>query len=122
TGRFAGTSYCIGRVPAARKPFGANFGPDGWLRHPLRLSATSSLDRRAERRSDPLERAAERVVTGRRRWMRRRRDESGVALVEFALVLPFVVIIALGTIDLGRAYQLQNRLKNAAREGAAFAQ
>ena len=52
----------------------------------------------------------------------RKRDESGVALVEFALVLPFVAILALGTIDLGRAYQLQNRLKNAAREGAAYAQ
>lgn len=51
-----------------------------------------------------------------------KRNESGVALVEFALVLPFVAILALGTIDLGRAYQLQNRLKNAAREGAAFAQ
>lgn len=51
-----------------------------------------------------------------------KRDESGVSLVEFALVLPFVAIIALGTIDLGRAYQLQNRLKNSAREGAAYAQ
>jgi Flp pilus assembly protein TadG len=51
-----------------------------------------------------------------------KRGEKGTALVEFALALPFVAIIALGTLDLGRAYQLQNRLKNAAREGAAYVQ
>lgn len=45
-----------------------------------------------------------------------------MALVEFALLLPFLAILVFGTIDLGRAYQLNNRLKNAAREGAAYAQ
>ena len=51
-----------------------------------------------------------------------RRDQRGVALVEFALVLPLLAMIVLGTIDLGRVYALQNRLKSAAQEGAAYAQ
>jgi Flp pilus assembly protein TadG len=59
---------------------------------------------------------------GRTRRRLRKRDQAGVALVEFALILPFVAMVALGTIDLGRVYQLENRLKNAAREGAAYAQ
>jgi Flp pilus assembly protein TadG len=45
-----------------------------------------------------------------------------VALVEFALVLPFLAMIVFGTIDIGRVFTLQNRLKNAAQEGAAYAQ
>jgi Flp pilus assembly protein TadG len=53
---------------------------------------------------------------------RTRRDERGVALVEFALALPLLVLICLGTIDFGRAYATWNSVKNAAREGAAFAQ
>ena len=56
--------------------------------------------------------------------MRRRRNfgERGTSLVEFALVLPLVAVVSFGIVDTGRAYQLQNRLKNAAREGASFAQ
>jgi Flp pilus assembly protein TadG len=53
---------------------------------------------------------------------RRRGDQRGAALVEFALVMPLLAMIVLGTIDLGRVYTLQNRLKNAAQEGAAYAQ
>lgn len=60
------------------------------------------------------------MLTARRD--RLRRDERGVALVEFALVLPLLVLICLGTIDFGRAYATWNSVKNAAREGAAFAQ
>jgi hypothetical protein len=53
---------------------------------------------------------------------RRCRRDRGVALIEFALLLPILAIIVFGTIDLGRAFQLKNQLKNAAREGAAYAQ
>jgi Flp pilus assembly protein TadG len=45
-----------------------------------------------------------------------------VALVEFALLLPFVALLVFGTIDLGRGFSQQNRLKNASREGASWAQ
>jgi Flp pilus assembly protein TadG len=58
----------------------------------------------------------------RTHWRDRRRDERGVALVEFALVLPLLVLICLGTVDFGRAYARWNSVKNAAREGAAYAQ
>lgn len=51
-----------------------------------------------------------------------RPQERGTALVEFALVLPLLVIVCLGTIDFGRAYARWNAVKNAAREGAAFVQ
>jgi Flp pilus assembly protein TadG len=53
---------------------------------------------------------------------RRVRDERGAALVEFAIFLPLLVIVTLGTVDFGRAYLLWNQVKNAAREGAAYAQ
>lgn len=57
-----------------------------------------------------------------RRWRRRRGDDSGVAMIEFALVLPLLAMVVFGIVDLSRAYELQNRLRNSAREGAAFAQ
>ena len=50
------------------------------------------------------------------------RSERGLALVEFALVLPFLAMLIMGTIDIGRVYSLQHRLANAAREGAVYAQ
>jgi Flp pilus assembly protein TadG len=56
------------------------------------------------------------------RSVRKKRNQRGTALVEFALVLPFLAILVFGTIDFGRAYQLQNRLRNAAREGGRLAQ
>jgi len=46
---------------------------------------------------------------------------SGQALVEFALVLPIVLLLLMGLFDLGRAVFLANSLTNAAREGARFA-
>jgi Flp pilus assembly protein TadG len=48
-------------------------------------------------------------------------DDDGVALVEFALLLPFLTILVFGTIDLGRAYSLKNSVTNMAREGAFVA-
>ncbi|GAC1586618.1 MAG: hypothetical protein NVS3B21_00850 [Acidimicrobiales bacterium] len=42
-------------------------------------------------------------------------------MVEFALLIPFLAIIVFGTIDFGRVYQVNEQLKNAAREGAAYA-
>ncbi len=55
---------------------------------------------------------------------RRRQDEGqrGTALVEFALLLPLLALVCLGTVDLGRAFKTVNEVRNAAREGAAFAQ
>ena len=44
------------------------------------------------------------------------------ALLEFALVFPLLAMLVLGTIDVGRAFLTWNEAKNAAREGAAYAQ
>lgn len=49
-------------------------------------------------------------------------DEAGAALLEFAIVLPLLMVLVFGVVDLGRAYRLKTRLTNAAREGAAYAQ
>ena len=49
-----------------------------------------------------------------------RRDESGAALVEFAIVVALLLIVAFGAFDVGRYYTLRSRVKNAVREGARF--
>ena len=56
----------------------------------------------------------------RMRLFRRRfaRSESGAAMVEFAIVLPILIMFLLGIIDFGRAFFLYNNLTNAVREGA----
>ena len=45
------------------------------------------------------------------------RNERGAAAVEFALVLPLLVLLVAGIADFGRAYYLQTTLSGAAREG-----
>jgi Flp pilus assembly protein TadG len=47
--------------------------------------------------------------------------ESGAVLVELALALLPVTMIAFGTVDLGRAYALETQLRNAARAAANYA-
>lgn len=47
--------------------------------------------------------------------------ERGAALVETALVLPIVLLVAVGIFEFGRAYQTWQVLTNAAREGARVA-
>lgn len=53
---------------------------------------------------------------------RRGRGDRGVAMVEFAVVLPFLAILICGAVDFGRYYQAWNATKNAAREGAVYAE
>lgn len=48
------------------------------------------------------------------RWL----SERGAAAVEFALVLPILLTLVLGTIEFGRAYNVQISLTHAARETA----
>ena len=51
----------------------------------------------------------------------RKRRESGQSLVEFALVLPLLLLILCGKIDFGWIYYNRITLSNAAREGARYA-
>lgn len=53
--------------------------------------------------------------------MRRVRSENGQALIEAALTLPLLLLIAVGIFEFGRAYQTWEVLTNAAREGARTA-
>lgn len=43
--------------------------------------------------------------------------ERGATAVEFALILPILLLLVLGIIEFGRAYQAQTTLSNAARDG-----
>jgi len=53
----------------------------------------------------------------RRMWP----DERGQSLVELALVLPLLLLLVVGIIDFGRAYNNYIIITNAAREGARAA-
>ena len=48
-------------------------------------------------------------------------DESGQALVEFALVLPLLLLLVLGMVDFGKAYNYWNDTTHLTAEGARFA-
>jgi Flp pilus assembly protein TadG len=52
---------------------------------------------------------------------RRTASDRGTAAVEFALVLPVLLLIVFGLIDFGRALNAQISLTGAAREGARLA-
>jgi Flp pilus assembly protein TadG len=49
------------------------------------------------------------------------RDQRGVALVEFALVLPILALILFGALDLGKAYNYWNDETHLAHEAARYA-
>lgn len=49
-----------------------------------------------------------------------RREERGQALVEFALVLPIMLLVIVGVIDVARAVFQENTLAYAAREGTRY--
>lgn len=46
------------------------------------------------------------------------RSERGAAMVEFALILPLILLLLFGVIEFGRAYNVKVQLTGAAREGA----
>ena len=56
-----------------------------------------------------------------RRWLHRARQAKGAALVETAFVLPIMLLVCVGILEFGRAYQTWQVVTNAAREGARVA-
>ena len=52
-----------------------------------------------------------------RRIRKNLRRRSGQALVEFALILPVLLLVLLATVEFGRMCTAQNAVTNAAREG-----
>ena len=51
----------------------------------------------------------------------RLRDRRGQSMVEFALVLPILLLVVFGATEFGRAWMTMNILTAAAREGARLA-
>ena len=56
------------------------------------------------------------MMTNRLRFGRR--SEGGQALVEFALVLPVILLLVVGVLEFARAWNLHQVMTDAAREGA----
>lgn len=54
----------------------------------------------------------------RRRQGKRTRGSRGVELLEFALVLPLLLLLFLGIFDFGAAFALRQKMTNAARQAA----
>jgi Flp pilus assembly protein TadG len=48
---------------------------------------------------------------------RRAGDERGASAVEFALVLPVLILLVIGIVEFGRGFQVSGTLSAAAREG-----
>ena len=47
----------------------------------------------------------------------RLRDERGATVVEFAFIVPLLIVLVLGIAEFGRAFQVSGTLSAAAREG-----
>lgn len=53
--------------------------------------------------------------------MKRQKHQKGQSLLEFALLLPILLLILAGVLDLGRLYYAYVAVTDAAAEGAAYA-
>ena len=53
--------------------------------------------------------------------MKRSKSERGAALLEAAITIPMLLLVSVGIFEFGRAYQVQQVLTNAVREGARVA-
>lgn len=52
---------------------------------------------------------------------RKRLNRKGASIVEFALLAPILILLVLGTIDLGQYINVSQAVSNASREGALVA-
>ncbi len=67
--------------------------------------------------------ASESTLRGRDRDVRgdERSDEAGATMVEFALILPFLLVVLMGIVEFGWAFGQTMEVRHAAREGARIA-
>ena len=54
----------------------------------------------------------------KRLWRKCELEEGGQALVEFALILPVILLLVVGMLEFARAWNLHQVMTDAAREGA----
>lgn len=85
---------------------------------PTLLKSSALTADRCSVDGNSVDRLLDASSTGR---SRRRGRESGQALVEFALVLPVLMLMVAGIVDFGFAFNAWNTAQNAAREGARIA-
>ena len=78
-------------------------------------SRVVAADRRTRSRGAPR-----RLAQRRLRLRGAVRDERGSGLIEFAILLPVLVMLLLGIVSAGNAYQQKLSLTNGAREGARY--
>jgi Flp pilus assembly protein TadG len=57
----------------------------------------------------------------KKRILKLRRRQEGAAAVEFAIILPVLMLLVLGGMDMGDMYFMQHVITNASREGARYA-
>lgn len=53
-------------------------------------------------------------------WLRHRRGERGQSIVELAIVTPFLLLLLMGTVDVGRVIFAYIALEDAVQEGTVF--
>ena len=58
---------------------------------------------------------------GKRKLVSLARNSRGQSVIEFALVLPLLLVVVFGITEFGRAWMTMNLLTTAAREGARLA-
>jgi Flp pilus assembly protein TadG len=56
-----------------------------------------------------------------RQLLQQARGQEGSAAVEFAILLPLLVLLTLGALDLGHMFYLDHLITTASREGARYA-
>jgi len=59
-------------------------------------------------------------LVNKRGFFQKNLRQKGQSLVEFALVLPLLLILVLGAMDIGRLFYMKIIITNAAREGAYY--
>jgi Flp pilus assembly protein TadG len=55
------------------------------------------------------------------KYLKKFKSQKGQSLVEFALVLPILILLLFGMIEFGRLWETMNVMTSAAREGARVA-
>jgi Flp pilus assembly protein TadG len=60
------------------------------------------------------------VSAAAHKFSTRLRDTEAAELLEFALALPLILVMVAGLLDFSRAYNIKQKLSNAAREGARY--
>lgn len=72
-------------------------------------------------RSHAIQPGGERLAPSAKTGDRKRRKSRGQSIVEFAILLPLMVLILALAADFGRAFTAYIAISSAAREGAAYA-